>query len=161
MLGDRWFLTERDPAFRGNIGERIPGTLRIQIRLGLRILGIERRRVDFGEDIALLHLCAVILVPHLHIAGDLGVDRRLKPGGNIPGESDRLAGVCRLWMDNGHRRHRVFERFRLQRGCVAFGLIKAIADVGEKEDQGRQCNDFSAQTLHHVARSFWRGIRLL
>ena len=78
LLGDRMVFAQRHPALRGEVGERILGALRLQIRLGLRILGVESRRVDFGEDIALLHQRAVILVPHLHIARDLRVDRRLE-----------------------------------------------------------------------------------
>ena len=103
-------FSQRHPALRGDVGEGISGALRLQIRFGLRILGVEGRRVDFGEDIALLHQRAVILVPHLHIARDLRVDRRLKPSLNIAGERNGLSRCPRLWINDGHGGDGVFER---------------------------------------------------
>ena len=122
-------FAQRHPALRGDVGEGIFGAFRLQIRFGLLILGIECRRVDFGEDIALLYQRAVILVPHLHIARDLGVDRRLKPSLNIAGERNRLGRCPRLWSDDRHGGDGVFERLLAQQRGVAFALINPIAEV--------------------------------
>ena len=125
------------------------------------ILRIKRRRIDFGENVALFYLGAVVFVPHLHVARDLGINRRFEPGGDVAGENDGLAGRSRLRMDNSHGRYGVFERLHLQCGSVAFGFIDAIANVEEEHNQHDEGHEFISETAHHEARSFWRAIRLL
>ena len=86
----------RHPTLGGHLGEFIPGALRFETCLGLRIFRIEIRRVDFGKDVAFLDLVSVAPVPHLHIARDSRVDRRLVPAHDIARKRNGLGRRHRL-----------------------------------------------------------------
>ena len=67
---------------------------RIELGLRRRELRVEIGRLDFGQQIALFHMRAVVEVPVLQIAADARVDRRLVPGLDGAGQR-RVAGSRR------------------------------------------------------------------
>ena len=91
-----------------------------EIRPGLGKLGVDIRRVDFREDIALGHPGADVLVPGFHVAAGARKDRRFAEGGEAARQDDlRVRGTGQGSGDrnggNGHgagfiREHGVLPR---------------------------------------------------
>ena len=148
LFRDRLVLAHRHVAFRGQFGQHILGTLGFQISLGLGILGVESRGVDFSEDVALLHQRAVILVPHLHIAGDLRVNLRLIPRLNIAGQRNRLLRRQQRWADHGHPLDGVVKRVLLQNCRSDSVIIETVAEIHYAYDNRQYDQAFPTQAIH-------------
>src|SRR4029077_10852590 len=148
LFRDRLVQAHRHVAFRGQFGQYILGTLGFQISSGLGILGVESRRVDFSEDVALLHQRAVILVPHLHIASDLRVNLRLIPGLNIAGQRNRLLRRQQLWADHGHPLDRVVKRDLAQNCRIDSSFIETVAEKHDAYDNCQNPQAFPTQAIH-------------
>ncbi len=143
LFRDRMTRAHRDPTLRGHFGEIIFDPLRVQIRMGLPKFGVEIRRVDFGKDVTLLHIVAIVLVPHLHIAGDSGVNRRFVPADDIAGEDDALGRRHRFRRDDGHGGDGVRDRFLAQQLGVAPAFKNPMAQVEPGEQDRRNGNIFA------------------
>ena len=83
---------KRVPALGGDCGKLLVGDGGVEIGLALGQLAVEIGRIDLGQQLALLHRRADIDIPFLHIAADLGVDRRVGEGLNIA-RQDEVAAV--------------------------------------------------------------------
>src|SRR6185295_1725045 len=161
LFRNRLVLAHIQVAFRGQVSQDILGTLGFQISLGLGILGVESRRVDISKDIALLHDCAVILVPHLYIATDLCVNLRLIPGLNIAGQRDRLGRGQHRWVDHGHPLYRAVNRFLLQNCRIDYADIETVTEIHHAQDNCQNCQAFPTQAIHTQTCSFLRVVRRL
>ena len=134
LLGERVAFSHGQVALGGQVSQLILGTFGFQIRNGLSVFGIEIRRGDFGEDIAFLHLSAVVLVPRLHVASDTRIGRCLVPPGNIAGERNGGGRRCLLGMREGHRGYGAFRGALLQGGRVDLFLAKPEHENHDSHD---------------------------
>src|ERR1043165_3531659 len=148
LFRDRLVLAHIQVAFRGQVSQDILGTLGFQISLGLGILGVESRRVDFSKDIALRYLRAVILVPHLHIASDLCVNLCLIPGLNVARQRNRLVRRQQLWIYYGHPLDRAVNRFLLQNCRIDSADIETVTEIGHAQDNCQNRQASPTQTIH-------------
>src|SRR5262249_14791197 len=146
--------THRQEAFFGDFCKCVHGALVFQIRLDLSIFGVKRRRVDFGEDVALLHLSSVILVPHCHIARDPRIDRGLVPTDDIAGKRNGFGRWGRLWRDDGHRGYGVFLRLLAYLIGAEPALLDSKAKIRPPTHDGEEDTKSPARGFNTKRRSF-------
>ena len=132
-------LGQIPPTFVGGLGELLFGFPHLdrrarRIELGFRRgqLRVEIRGVDLGQQIALLHVGAVIEIPVLQIAVDPRVDRRLVPGLDGAGQHQALGRGALPRRDDGDGRNCL-----LLRPLRDFGLMAAALQNPERRDDDR------------------------
>ena len=105
-----------------------------EIGLGLGQFLVEVRRFDRGQQFPRGHAGADVLVPHLQVAADAGIDWRLEVSLDRAGKGHLLAGDASFRMDHVHHR----DRFPDRQLCQVVFAPAAIDHPVNRHDDGRR-----------------------
>ena len=111
---------------------------------------IEIRSIDFGEEIALFHVGAVIEIPVLQITADAGKDRRFVPGLNGAGQRQVLDRGALPWRDHRYGRNRLLLR-------PLFDFLLVSAPLQNPEQRNNNCGGHRDQ--RDRSQVSWRRCR--